>query len=221
MTGLLLTLVPLLVVDVLNPVLFALMIVAIGSSRPLANSTAILAGHTAAYFSSGIIVAIGLEQITERLDNPQTIDFVIELAIGLLCLWAAFAARDGKATEERNPQGQLTPVYCFGYGAIVNFIGVPFALPYFAAIDQLLKANLSTEVSLLVLALYNIAYALPFMLVPLMVVIMGDASKSILEKINNALVGLVDRIMPVLILGIGALLTADALAYLFTGKALW
>ena len=221
MTELLPKLIPLLVVDVLNPVLFALLIVAVGTSRPLANSTAFLAGHTAAYFISGIIIALGLNQITDRLDNPHPVDFVIELLVGLLCLWAALASRDGKASEERNPEGELTPAYCFGYGAVVNFIGIPFALPYFAVVDQLLKANLSIESSLLVLMFYNTAYALPFVLVPIMVALMGDTSKPILDKINNVLASLVDRFMPILLFLLGAALSVDALAFLISGGALW
>ncbi len=221
MIELLPNLIPLLVVDVLNPVLFALMIVAVGTDKPLANSTAFLAGHTGAYFISGIIIALGLEKITARLDNPQPVDFIIELLIGLLLLWAALASCEGKASEEKKPEGELTPVYCFGYGAVVNFIGVPFALPYFAAVDQLLKAGLSTESSLLVLAFYNAAYALPFLVVPIMVALMGDSSKPILEKINDVLISLVDRLMPILLLILGAALSADALVFLISGKALW
>jgi cytochrome c biogenesis protein CcdA len=149
------------------------------------------------------------------------IDFVIELLIGLLFLWAALASRNGKASEDRNPERELTPVYCFGYGAVVNFIGVPFALPYFAAVDQLLKADLPVEASLLVLAFYNIAYALPFLLVPILVALTGDSSKPILDKINNVLISLVDEFMPVLLLLLGIALTADAVVYLVSGETLW
>ena len=214
-------LIPLLVVDVLNPVLFALLVVAVSTSRPIANSTAFLAGHTVSYFVSGIIIALGLNQITDRLDNPHPVDFVIELLIGLLCLWAALASREGKASADRNPDRELTPAYCFGYGAVVNFIGVPFALPYFAAVDQLLKADLSLESSLFVLAFYNIAYALPFLLVPIMVALIGDSSKPILVKINSVLITLVDKFMPVILLLLGVALTADALVYLLSGETLW
>jgi threonine/homoserine/homoserine lactone efflux protein len=214
-------LIPLLIVDVLNPVLFALMIVAVGTGRPLANSTAFLAGHTVAYFISGIIIALGLDQITARLENPHPVDFVFELLIGLFLLWAALASRDGKASEAKKPTSELKPTYCFGYGAVVNFIGIPFALPYFAAVNQLLKANLSTESSVSVLAIYNTTYAMPFLLIPIIVALMGDTSKPILEKINNVLVGLVDRFMPILLLLLGIALSADALVFLISGEALW
>jgi cytochrome c biogenesis protein CcdA len=202
-------------------VLFALLVVAVSTSRPIANSTALLAGHTASYFVSGIVIAAGLDQITDRLENPHPIDFVIQLLIGLLCLWAALASREGKASADRNPDRELTPAYCFGYGAVVNFIGVPFALPYFAAVDQLLKADLSLESSLFVLAFYNIAYALPFLLVPLLVALTGDSSKPILDRISNVLINLVDKFMPVILLLLGVALTADALVYLLSGETLW
>ena len=68
---------------------------------------------------------------------------------------------------------------------------------------------------------YNTAYALPFVLVPIMVALMGDASKPILEKINNMLVNLVDRAMPILLLFLGAALSIDALAFLVMGEPLW
>ena len=221
MTELLLGLIPILVIDVLNPVLFALMVVAVGTNRPIANSSAFLAGHTGAYFISGIIIALGLEQITDRLDHPLRIDFVIELLIGLLLLWAALASRNGKASENKTPERELAPAYCFGYGAIINFIGVPFALPYFAAMDQILKANLSVELSLTAIAFYNLAYALPFLLVVVLVAVTDESSKPILDKINNLLIGLVDRFMPIILFLLGFALTADALTYLISGAALW
>jgi cytochrome c biogenesis protein CcdA len=211
----------LLIVDVLNPVLFALLVLAVGTHSPYANSISLLAGHTFSYFVSGIVIALGLNRITDRLNNPLPIDFVIGLLIGLLCLWAALASRDGKASEEKTPERELTPAYCFGYGAVVNFLGVPFALPYFAAVDQILKANLSVEISVLVVAIYNTTYALPFLLVPLAVAVLGERSKPILERINNALISLVDKLMPIMLFLIGAALTADALAFLITGKSLW
>jgi cytochrome c biogenesis protein CcdA len=214
-------LLPLLFVDVLNPVLFALMVVAVGSSKPVANSVALLSGHTAAYFISGIVIAVGLEKITVRLENPLPVDFVIEILIGLLCIWAALKSRDGKASETKSPEAELTPMYCFGYGAVINFIGVPFALPYFAAVGQILMANLTLDTSLLVLAIYNAAYALPFLSIPIAVVLVGDRCKPFLEKTNDMLIRLVDTLMPIFLLLIGLALTADAVAYFSTGKPLW
>ena len=215
------TLIPLLMVDVLNPVLFALLLVAVGNQRPIATSAALVAGHTSAYFLSGVIIALALEQIAERLNNPLPIDYMIGLVIGLACLWAALASRGGAASEEKTPRKELTPLYGFGYGAVVNFVGVPFALPYFAAVDQVLKAELTVESSLLVLALYNALYALPFALIPVVAVLMGERSRPALESINRFLSRAVDMLMPFLLLGLGLALGADAIAYFGWGSGLW
>ena len=68
---------------------------------------------------------------------------------------------------------------------------------------------------------YNIAYSLPFLLVPILVALAGESSKPILEKINDLLISLVDKFMPVLLLLLGLALTADALLYLTSGETLW
>jgi hypothetical protein len=73
MVDLLPVLFPILLVDVLNPVLFATLVFAAGSNRTVANSAAILAGHTLAYFVAGVAIAHGLEQVSYRLANPQRI----------------------------------------------------------------------------------------------------------------------------------------------------
>jgi len=220
MTELLSTLLPILIVDALNPVLFALMIVAIGSSKPIANSTALLFGHTFAYTVSGIVIALGLERITARLETPHTIDFVIQLILGLLLVWAAAGSRGGEASKAKEPERALTPAYCFGYGAVINFIGIPFALPYFAAVDQILNANLTTEASVIALAFYNAGYALPFLLVPLSFGLLGEQSKPFLQKINDLMVAVFDKLMPYLLLALGLFLIADATMFLVNGEPL-
>jgi len=108
--------------------------------------------------------------------------------VGLACLYAVLASRKGGASEPRNPEADLKPLWALAYGAIINFIGAPFALPYLAVISQILEADLSSNVSLLILVAYNLAYALPFAIVPILVVVMGDRAKPLLQKINDVLV---------------------------------
>ena len=50
---------PILLADVVNPVLFAFMVYAVSTQRPIINSTAILLGHTLAYFSAGLASSAG------------------------------------------------------------------------------------------------------------------------------------------------------------------
>jgi threonine/homoserine/homoserine lactone efflux protein len=214
-------LLPILLSDVLNPVLFTFMVYAAGSKRPVITSGAMLLGHTTAYFVGGIVLAIGLERISERLANPKTIDFVIELIIAVLLLWLVLRTRKdtGKRPDEQTPD--FTPWTAFAYGAVVNIIGIPFAVPYFAAIGQFLKADLNTGGVLLALLLYNLAYALPFLMIPLLTAVMGERSKPILARINNFMERVSEYLMPVLLGIVGLALLADAIWYFASGEPLF
>lgn len=220
MTDLFAVLVPILLVDVLNPVLFAIMVFAAGSNRPVANSTAILAGHTLAYFVAGVAIAHGMEQISDRLANPQRIDFVISGIVGAGLLLMVLPTKKNGAPTAAEPEWELSPLKCLGLGAVINFVGIPFALPYFAVVDQLLKADLSTAGSLVVLGIYNLGYALPFVTVPAMVAVSGESAKPLLEKINGFIGKASDMLMPWLFAALGAALVADVIAYFYLGTGL-
>ena len=221
MTDLIPTLLPLLLVDILNPVLFAVLLFAVAGDRPVSNSSALLLGHTVAYFVAGILISFGLEQLMQRLANPQPLDYGISIAVGLLCVWSSIGSRNGGASEPREPAFELTPLKCFAFGAIVNFIGIPFAVPYLAALDQILGAGLTADQSLTTLAVYNLLYALPFALVPLLVAIMGNSSRPILDRINSVMVATTDKLMPILLLLLGLALIVDSVKFFATGAGLW
>jgi cytochrome c biogenesis protein CcdA len=214
------TLLPVLLADVLNPVLFAFMVYAAGTKQPLANSSTILAGHTVAYFSAGLVLLFAAGRITERLANPQTVDFVIELPIGIALLWAALCSRSDTGKRPEDPGPELTPVKSFVLGAVVNFVGIPFALPYFAAIAQITRPDPPLSEALVPLVAYNLAYALPFAAIPMLRAVMGDDSQALLERLN----GYIDRaagfLMPLMLFAVGALLVADAVYYFATGNFL-
>ena len=212
-------LLPILLSDVLNPVLFTFMVYAAGSKRPVFVSSAMLLGHTAAYMTCGVILAYSIEKLSTRLANPQTIDFVIELIIACALLWLVLRSRKdkGKRPDENTPEFTLWKAFAFG--AAINLIGIPFALPYFAAIDQLLKSDLDTMGMVTGLAIYNAAYALPFLLIPLLTAIMGDRSKPILARVNGFMEKAGDIIMPLLLLAIGLALLLDSVWFFARGES--
>ncbi len=214
MTDLATSIAPLLLIDVINPVLFALLIFCAGSSRPVANSSALLLGHTLAYLMVGLLASLGIEKLVQRLDNPQPVDFVIEFLLGLAFLYAALSSRDGGASETRTPEGDLTPVGCLAYGAVVNFLGAPFALPYLAVVSEIMQADLSTAGALSVLTAYNLVYALPFAMIPGLIAVVGDRARPGLETINRWLERTADMLMPWLMLALGLWLLADVYSHI-------
>ena len=210
---LLATLFPILLVDIANPVLFALMVFAAGTKRPVLNSSSLLIGHTLAYFAAGIAIAFGLEQISDFLENPRRIDFALGGVIGALLVWAFFSMRGGKKPDTDEPKQELTPLRCLAIGAIANFIGIPFALPYFGAVDQILQADIGLANSLIALAIYNVGYAILFAIVPVSVALFGHRAQPFLERINRFLEKVSDFILPWLILLLGIWLLVDSARY--------
>lgn len=215
-------LIPILLTDIVNPVLFAFMVYAVGTDRPVSNSIAALLGHTVAYIIFGIVLALAFNIITDRLANPEPIDYFLGLFIGTLLLWAAWRIRSGK--QQQKPVAhveRLTPIKAFGFGAIINIVGLPFALPYFAALDQILKANLTVGDSALVIIGYNVGYALPFLAVPLIAIALGERSRPLLERLNEKVDRVSAFLMPLILALVGVALMADAIRYIATGKGLF
>jgi len=212
---------PILLADIINPVLFAFLVYAAGTSRPVSNSTALLLGHTLAYFIAGIVFAIGLEQFEHRLANPEPVDFAFELFIGLLLLWIAIRSRSNTGKQPEADTKGLTIVSAFFLGAVVNFVGIPFAIPYFAALSQILKADIPTTGALITLVGYNVAYALPFATVPVLRALLGDKSQLFFEKVNDLLNKVSGFLMPAILLLLGTALAIDAIYYFVTGEALF
>lgn len=212
---------PILIADIVNPVLFGLMVYASGSGRPILHSISLLLGHTAAYFCAGIVIALGLESLTSYLANPSIADYFIGLVVGILLLWVAYrsATTEDKGTQEQG--GALTPLSAFGLGAVANVVGIPFALPYFAAIGQIMKADLTTFEALAVLTAYNVLYAVPFLLPPALVAILGEQSLPLLRKINGVLDRASSYLMPALLGILGAALIIDAILFFSTGEGLY
>jgi cytochrome c biogenesis protein CcdA len=214
-------LLPILIADVINPVLFAFLVYAASGERPLLNSSALLLGHVVAYLSAGIAIALSLEQITSYLANPSHIDYAIGLLVGILLVWVALPA--AKKPEQKRPEQShaLTPLSAFGIGAVVNLVGIPFALPYFAAIDQILKADLSSFEAVVLLVAYNVIYALPFLIVPALVALLGERSRPLLQRINTVLERVSAFLMPVILGVVGVALVLDAVLYFATGNGLF
>ena len=215
-------LIPILLADVVNPVLFAFMVYAVGTDRPLSNSISALLGHTAAYLSFGSVLALSFNIIKAGLANPKPVDYIISLVVGILLLWVAWRSRSKTSEKKDKPQVDiLTPLKSFAIGAIINIIGLPFALPYFAALDQILKAELTVVSSVIVLVGYNLLYALPFLVVPLLVMMMGDNSRPVLARINEKVDRVSAYLMPLMLGLVGIALVLDALLYFTNGKGLF
>ena len=215
-----LILIPILIADIFNITLFAFLVYAAGSDRPIMNTSALLLGHTLAYIGMGVFLAYSLDWISDYLANPNSIDFAISFLIGVLLVWIAIKMARSGESKKVETKTRLTPASAFGLGIFVNFAGMPFALPYLAAIDQILKADLEFVQALTLLLGYNLLYAAPFAIVPILVAVMGERSHAVLKRMTEWLDRAAGVVTPLLLGIIGLGLIVDAVLYFVTGKGL-
>ena len=115
----------------------------------------------------------------------------------------------------------MTALSALGLGITINFIGMPFAVPYFAALSQILKLDPTFLEALALLVAYNVLYALPFLIVPILIAIMGDQARPLLQRINNGLTRASAFVMPIILALLGLALVADAVHYFWRGAPLF
>ncbi len=225
MFELIVTSIPILVSDVLNPVLLAGVIFGLGSRRPFLNSTLLLLGWFVTYFAAGILLALGLDAIIDFFKTPRPIDFVIETVLGLLLIGlGVYVVRSGqrhKKGRDFDDADTLSAGTSFWIGASINLIGMPFAIPYFAFLGQILKADLDWMGALLVLLIYNLLYVLPFSLLIFIRLIYRQESDVLFKSISDAMEWLSAILMPILLFLVGGALLADAFVFFSTGNPLF
>lgn len=228
MIELLVVLLPIVVTDALNPVLAGAVIFALGTPKPYRAAFWVLAGWALVYFVAGVGLAAGLQRVTAVLANPRPVDFVIQAPIALGLIWFAYtSARSGEnprtSQQVPRPTGSthtLGAVSGLLLGGTINLVGLPFALPYFAAIDQMLKADLSIGEALLVLAIYNLAYVLPFAALAVLRFVYRDQADLLFTRINDWMERASAVVMPVMLFVVGAVLIIDTVLYFTTGTPL-
>lgn len=217
MGQLILILFPILIADILNPVLLAGTIFSLGSKHPLINSLAVLTSYLTTYFLAGVLIAVGLEQFENVFHIPQGFDYILELMVAALLFyiaWDTYKKGDSHPEKKLRRDENLGLMGSLALGAQINLVGLPFAVPYLAAIDQILKAEINVPVTLTVLLLYNIAYVFPyFLLIPLRIIYRKE-SDAIFDSINDWMHRVTTQYLPGILVALGLLLVEDAVSYL-------
>ena len=189
------------------------------------NSTLLLLGWFVTYFAAGILLALGLDAIIDFFKTPRPIDFVVETVLGLLLIGlGVYVTRSGqpqKKGREFANADTLSTGTSFWIGASINLIGMPFAIPYFAFLGQILKADLDWMGALMVLLIYNLLYIFPFSLLILIRLIYRQESDALFKSISGWMEQLSATLMPLLLFLLGGALLADAFVFFSTGKPLF
>ncbi len=226
MLDLLITLTTISLIDSLSMLPFAVVALAVllTGDTPYLTATGFLLGIFVAYFASGVVIALGLGETINRVTaalvhwfkNPNALDYYLSIVIGLALIFLGYrwaTARRARA-EQKKPDAGAGPGKAFLLGAGAVIAGLWGALPYFAAVDQILKADLSVAEAITALAYYNVIFVSSGVLLVLSRAVFGAWADAVFEAVNRLFAVWGKRILIVAMVILGLVMVADGVGWL-------
>jgi hypothetical protein len=202
--------------------------VALGSRQPILTASALIAGMFVPNLAFGSLVALGLDITFDQLgarashlwQQRDALVIGLQFVIGLVMLVAAYrlSRLEPRPEEDMSPQG-MTPIGTFSVSAGMTLMGLPSAVLYFAAIDQILRADLAAAGTLKALLFFNVICMTPLVLLVLSRGLLGTRSEALFRSATRLVARLGRPLVSVGLTGLGALLAADAIGW-FVGLPL-
>ena len=225
MATLLLVLVPIALLDAtsITPLCMVPLILLMSGPRALVTSVAFLLGIFVSYVLSMVLVLLGLQSLLDVVtgffvrmwNHPDTADIWLGIAIGLvMMLFGARLAGSREGGDDRRLGEAPTPASAFAGGVALTVIGLPGALPLFAAVDQILRADPSTAGQLLAILFYNAIFIAPLTAVLLARLVLGDRVEPLLQRISDAMTRWGHRVIVIGLVVVGGVLVADGIGWL-------
>ena len=225
MGSLLLVLTPIALLDSTSivPLCFVPLVALLGGPRPIAKATAFLAGIFVSYYACGVALTLGVDALFERLSawfehiwkHPDTIDLLLQIAIGAVMVgygWRLATARQSHG--DRGLSLDVSAWQAFAGAVALTVVGLPGALPYFAAVDQILRADPDTVGAVLALGWYNAVFIAPLALVVVLRSALGSRSDRFLQASNAFLEKWGRRVIIAILAVLGAALVVDGVGWL-------
>lgn len=222
MLSLLAIIVPLALLDSLNPITIAVHVYLLGTPEPKTRTTTFVVGVFLAYFFGGLLLALGLGSILEYVGNfsERTLR-LIEATVGLGLLGFGWFMRGGNSKKEEPAHPtSMSPLSSFWLGFAVTASDLPTAIPYIAAIERMLQANLSSVALVGTVALYNFLYLIPLIALFVIYLFLGKRAVAVLQKVTAFITRWSPIVLVVFCVVAGVLLVADSIAFAF-GKPIF
>ncbi|MBT8118796.1 MAG: GAP family protein [Gammaproteobacteria bacterium] len=229
MFELLLTLTTISLLDSMSAVPIALVPLAIilNGRTPLTGAISFISGGFIVYFIFGLLILLGLDNLIDKYaeqfisymkSEPDCVELIIQIIIGFIMIYFAwqFSRKAPQDSNTRSYDTDIKPVQAFILSASINIIGMWGALPYFAAMAQILKADLETASMIWIIVYYNLIFALPLIGFILLRIMMGEKATIVLGKMTDFFSHWGKQLIVLSLYLLGPLLIADGIGW-FTG----
>ena len=180
------------------------------------------------YLICGVLIYFGLRQVFEGLatamhkwwHNPDTGDYGLQIVIGFALVIVGYKiSTPPRPKKKRDISTEASPIGAFLFGAGLTIIGMPGALPFFAAVDQLLRADLPDYQTVIAIAAYCLIFTAPLVGIVLVRIALADKADAILGAVNRFLDSWGKGVIIVLLVLLGLVMVVDGIAF-FLGHPL-
>lgn len=224
MAALLILLTPISLLDSTSiiPLCIVPLIALLAGPRPLIGASALVLGVFAVTLACGLLVLFGLQSAFDAIDayvirlwkDPSTEELIFQIVLGLVACAFGFRLVANRARgRQEAPSAAMTPAQAWLAGAGLTIVGMPGAVPYFAAIDLILRAELALAPQLTALAFYNAVFVAPLFAIVALRLILGERSERLLGAIKRFFDTWGHRIVVALLFVLGAVLVADGIGW--------
>jgi cytochrome c biogenesis protein CcdA len=212
------------IVDSLNPSLFIAQFYLLTTPKPVPRILTYILGIFVAYLAGGLVILLGLREVIGRIatDTPPLLSIGLQLVIGLGLLFAALRISGApRPPEEAKKPRLLAPWFTFFFGMLVNLNELTTALPYFVALERMSAQGLETVSTIVVLVAYNIVFCLPLLAFLWLFMANRARFEVYIERFQAWMSRWMPRLIKIICLVIGVLLTVNSAPYFIFGRTLF
>jgi cytochrome c biogenesis protein CcdA len=140
-------------------------------------------------FVGGAVIALGPGQVILHLvPHPHaTARYILETIAGVVMLIAAAVLWIKRKSLRRRelPSPSAEGKSAILLGLTISAVELPTAFPYFAAIAAIIGSGLGTVRQLIALALYNVSFVLPLIVMIVLLGVAGEKAKATIEAARD------------------------------------
>ncbi len=159
--------------------------------------------------------------ILHLVPHPHaTARYILETIAGVVMLIAAAVlwVKRKSLRQRELPSPSAEGKSAILLGLTISAVELPTAFPYFAAIAAIIGSGLGAASQLIALALYNVAFVLPLILMIIVLGVAGDGAKAIIERARDWLQKHWPTLVAVLALVAGVFVTLLGVTGLASGQ---
>jgi cytochrome c biogenesis protein CcdA len=210
------------ILDSLNPTAISMQVVLLSTRNPIPRTLTFILGVFLTYWVGGLAIALGIGRIISdflsrfRWDDFADVLYPVQFILGIILLIVAYRMK----TTPYEPKNldrhkSLTPLSTLGIGIIATASDLPTALPYLAAIERILKAQVDLSMLMGLLVFYNLIFILPLLLLLGIYIHLKSKAMKLMEKINRQFCRIAPKLIKGLLIVIGIFLIAESTRYWF------